>query len=92
MFLFDPDTGRASAAVGGNLLTALRTAAASAVSIKYPPRKGQRTGMIGAGHQAAFQMRTALRFGSFDRVIGWNIHPEMLPRLADARIGNGRPF
>ena len=28
VFLFDPDTGRVSAAVGGNLLTALRTAAA----------------------------------------------------------------
>ena len=32
VFLFDPDTGRVAAAVGGNLLTALRTAAASAVS------------------------------------------------------------
>ena len=31
VFLFDPDTGRATAAVGGNLLTALRTAAASAL-------------------------------------------------------------
>ena len=31
VFLFDPDTGRAKAMVGGNLLTALRTAAASSV-------------------------------------------------------------
>ncbi len=30
VFLFDPETGRPTAMVGGNLLTALRTAAASA--------------------------------------------------------------
>ncbi|MDB6179900.1 iminosuccinate reductase BhcD [Paracoccus fistulariae] len=93
VFLFDPDTGRVSAAVGGNLLTALRTAAASAVSIKYlAPEGASVLGMIGAGHQAAFQMRTALRFGSFDRVIGWNIHPEMLSRLADVASEMGVPF
>jgi len=35
VFLFDPDTGKARAMVGGNLLTALRTAAASSsISIK----------------------------------------------------------
>ena len=32
VFLFDPDTGQVRAMVGGNLLTALRTAAASSVS------------------------------------------------------------
>ena len=32
VFLFDPDSGRPTAMVGGNLLTALRTAAASALS------------------------------------------------------------
>lgn len=31
VFLFDPDTGRPTAMVGGNYLTAARTAAASAV-------------------------------------------------------------
>ena len=36
----DPDTGRVKAAVGGNLLTALRTAAASAVSIRYLAPQG----------------------------------------------------
>ncbi len=33
VMLFDPDSGRPVAMVGGNLLTALRTAAASALSI-----------------------------------------------------------
>ena len=70
VFLFDPDTGRVAAAVGGNLLTALRTAAASAVSIKYLAPKGAKVlGMIGAGHQSAFQMRAAASTHQFERVI-----------------------
>lgn len=93
VFLFDPDTGRVAAAVGGNLLTALRTAAASAVSIKHlAPSGAQVLGMIGAGHQSAFQMRAAARIGGFEKVIGWNPHPEMLTRLADTAADLGLPF
>ncbi|MCX8954819.1 ornithine cyclodeaminase family protein, partial [Ruegeria sp. NA] len=40
VFLFDPDTGKPSAMVGGNLLSALRTAAASSVSIMHLARAG----------------------------------------------------
>ena len=93
VFLFDPDTGRVEAAVGGNLLTALRTAAASAVSIKHLAPKGASVlGMIGAGHQSAFQMRAAARIGGFEKVVGWNPHPEMLTRLADTAADLGLPF
>ncbi|MBD9528302.1 iminosuccinate reductase BhcD [Paracoccus sp. PAR01] len=93
VFLFDADTGRVAAAVGGNLLTALRTAAASAVSIKYLAPKGAKVlGMIGAGHQSAFQMRAAARVHDFEKVIGWNPHPEMLTRLADTAVELGLPF
>lgn len=93
VFLFDPDTGRVQAAVGGNLLTALRTAAASAVSSKYLAPQGARVlGMIGAGHQSAFQLRAAVRFGAFDRVIGWNHRPDELTRLADICAGLDVPF
>lgn len=93
VFLFDPDTGKASAMVGGNLLTALRTAAASSVSIKHLARKDAKViGMIGAGHQATFQLRAALEQRDFDKVIGWNFHPEMLPNIEKVAAEAGLPF
>ena len=93
VFLFDPDSGRVKAMVGGNLLTALRTAAASAVSIQHLARPDAKVlGMIGAGHQAAFQLRAALEQRDFERVIAWNLHPEMLPRLGAVAEEAGLPF
>lgn len=93
IFLFDADTGMVRAMVGGNLLTALRTAAASSVSIRHLARKDSRVlGMVGAGHQAKFQLRAALKHGSFEKVIGWNLHPEMLPGLAEVAAEAGLPF
>lgn len=93
VFLFDPETGKPSAMVGGNLLTALRTAAASSVSIKHLARKDAKViGMIGAGHQATFQLRAALEQRAFEKVIGWNYHPEMLPNLAKIAEEASVPF
>ncbi|MGA1269106.1 MAG: iminosuccinate reductase BhcD [Gemmobacter sp.] len=91
--LFDPDTGRASALVGGNLLTALRTAAASALALDLLALPDARVlGMVGAGHQAAFQLRAAARVRRFERVVAWNYHPEMLPRLGAVAAELGLPF
>ncbi|MFQ3184846.1 MAG: alanine dehydrogenase [Alteromonas macleodii] len=93
VFLFDPDTGKVAAMVGGNLLTALRTAAASSVSIKHLARKDASVmGMIGAGHQAKFQLRHALETHNFEKVIGWNYHPEMLQSLAEVVAEFDLPF
>jgi ornithine cyclodeaminase len=93
VFLFDADTGRCRAVVGGNLLTALRTAAASAVSIKHLARREVKTiGMIGAGHQSAFQLRAALKQRPFELVLGWNIDTTMLDRLKDVALEVGLPF
>ena len=93
VFLFDPDTGKPSAIVGGNLLTALRTAAASSVSIKHLARsKAKVIGIIGAGHQPAFQLRAALEQLGFEKVIGWNYHPEMLPNIEKIANEAGVPF
>ena len=93
VFLFDPDTGRAKAMVGGNLLTALRTAAASSVSIAHLARKDAKViGMVGAGHQATFQLRAALEHRAFEKVIGWNYHPDMLPNIEKIATEAGLPF
>ena len=93
VFLFDPDTGMVKAMVGGNLLTALRTAAASSVSIKHLARDDAKViGMIGAGHQATFQLRAALEQRNFEKVIGWNYHPEMLPNIEKVATEAGVPF
>ncbi|WP_217360864.1 iminosuccinate reductase BhcD [Ruegeria sp. HKCCA5426] len=83
VFLFDPDTGQLSALVGGNYLTAVRTAASSAVSIAHLARQDSKVlGMVGAGHQSAFQLRAAAEQRAFEKVVAWNPHPDMLPRLA----------
>lgn len=93
VFLFDPDTGRVSAMVGGNYLTAARTAAASAVSIAHLARKDARVlGMVGAGHQAGFQLRAAAGQRNFEKVVAWNLHPEMLPNLAKVAAEISLPF
>jgi alanine dehydrogenase len=93
VFLFDPDTGRPYAMVGGNYLTAARTAAASSVSIAHLARPDARVlGMVGAGHQAGFQLRAAAKQRAFERVVAWNLHPEMLPGLGKVAEEIGLPF
>ena len=93
VYLFDPDSGRPTAMVGGNLLTALRTAAASALSIDRLARADARVlGIVGAGHQAGFQLRAAARVRNWDRVIAWNLHPDMLPKLGAVAAELGLPF
>lgn len=93
VFLFDPETGQPTAMVGGGLLTALRTAAASAISIDRLARRDARVlGMVGAGHQAGFQLRAAARVRNFERVVAWNLHPEMLTNLGAIAAELGLPF
>lgn len=93
VFLFNPDTGQLHALVGGNYLTAMRTAAASSVSIAHLSRKDSKVlGMVGAGHQAAFQLRAAAEQRSFEKVLAWNYHPEMLDSLARVAQEAGLSF
>ncbi|MGA0541849.1 iminosuccinate reductase BhcD [Neotabrizicola sp. VNH66] len=93
ILLFDADTGQIKAVIGGNLLTALRTAAASAVSIRHLARADAEViGMIGAGHQAPFQLRAALEQRRFRRVLGWNRDASKLAKLAAVAEEFGLPF
>ncbi|MEO1139044.1 MAG: iminosuccinate reductase BhcD [Pseudomonadota bacterium] len=93
VFLFDPDTGKLAALVGGNYLTAVRTAASSSVSIAHLARKDAKVlGMVGAGHQSGFQLRAAAEQRDFEKVIAWNPHPDMLPQLGAVAQDLGLPF
>ena len=93
VFLFDPDTGRLQALVGGNYLTAVRTAASSAVSIAQLSRPDSKVlGMVGAGHQSTFQLRAAVEQRDFEKVVAWNPHPDMLPKLGAVAAELGLPF
>lgn len=93
VFLFDPDTGMLQALVGGNYLTAVRTAASSSISIALLARKDAKVlGMVGAGHQAGFQLRAAAEQREFNKVVAWNYHPDMLPALGKVAEEVGLPF
>jgi alanine dehydrogenase len=93
VFLFNPDTGQLSALVGGNYLTAVRTAASSSVSIAHLARKDAKVlGMVGAGHQSQFQLRAAAEQRDFEKVVAWNPHPEMIPALGEVAKELGLDF
>ncbi len=93
IFLFNPDTGQLDALVGGNYLTAVRTAASSSVSIAHLARKDAKVlGMVGAGHQSAFQLRAAIEQRDFEKVVAWNFHPDMLPALGKVANECGLDF
>lgn len=93
VFLFDADTGKCSAIVGGNLLTALRTAAAAAVSVAHLARKDAEVlGIVGAGHQASFQLRAVAEQRDFKKVVAWNRSPEKLASLEQVARELGLPF
>lgn len=93
VILFDSDSGRPIASIAGNWLTAVRTAAASAVSIDLLSRADARVlGIVGAGFQSRFQLEAAVRRRDFERIVGWNFHAEMLPRLRETADSLGIPF
>ncbi len=93
IMLFDADTGKLRSVVGGNLLTALRTASAAAVSVAHLARKDAKVlGIVGAGHQATFQMQAVAEQRDFERVVAWNRTPEKLASLAKKAAEIGLPF
>jgi ornithine cyclodeaminase len=70
ILLFDCDSGAPLALVRGTWLTALRTAAASAISIRHLARPDATVlGILGAGGQAEFQVRAAMAQRAFSRLV-----------------------
>ena len=48
--------------------------------------------MVGAGHQSQFQLRAAAEQRDFEKVVAWNFHPDMLPKLGEVAAEIGLPF
>jgi ornithine cyclodeaminase/alanine dehydrogenase-like protein (mu-crystallin family) len=70
VFLLDPQTGRIRYAVAASTLNGWRTAAANAVAASVLARQDSRTlSVIGAGHQAEFEVRSLCERMNFERVL-----------------------
>jgi len=75
--LFDPETGRASAAVSANYLTGVRTGAASAIATKYLSRPDSSVlGIIGTGVQSVYQLLATPAVRPIRKVYAWDPSPE----------------
>ncbi|EPR43431.1 ornithine cyclodeaminase/mu-crystallin [Desulfovibrio sp. X2] len=82
--LLDPDTGYARALVAASHLTALRTAAADAVAVRRLARADSSTlAVIGAGHQAWFELLAIREVRPINKVIIVNRSREAAESFAD---------
>jgi alanine dehydrogenase len=70
--LFSQETGMPLCLMAATLLTAIRTGAASGVATRYMAREDARSvGLIGAGVQAAHQLRSVSRVRRIEQVTVW---------------------
>jgi alanine dehydrogenase len=77
-FLLDAKTGALRALLASSNLTALRTAAADGVAIRHLSRaESSVVGLVGAGHQAWYELQAACEVRPIKRALIWN-------RTADA--------
>ena len=81
--LFDPNTGVTSCIMDGTYITAVRTAAAAALSVRLLSRPGSRIAtVIGAGVQGQQHLRVLPLVRSFDRINVYSLHFEQAQQLA----------
>ncbi|HEY0648024.1 ornithine cyclodeaminase family protein [Phenylobacterium sp.] len=89
--LLDAETGYPRAVIGATALTALRTAAADGVAIRALARTdADVVGLVGAGHQAWFDLRAACAVRPIREVRVWNRNAERAEALAaraEAELG-----
>jgi ornithine cyclodeaminase len=82
--MFDPRDGRPSALLDGTAITALRTAAGSALSARLLAREDATTlAILGTGEQARSHVRAVTRVRPFTEVRIAGRDPEKARRLAD---------
>jgi alanine dehydrogenase len=93
ILLFDPETGMASALIGANYLTGVRTGAASAIATRYLARKDATTlSIIGAGVQSGYQLRATLAVRDLRMVVAWDPSAANLEKLGCEARALGIPF
>jgi ornithine cyclodeaminase/alanine dehydrogenase len=84
VILVDTKTGRCDAVLEGGVLTAFRTAAASAVATKYLAREDSRVlGLVGAGIEARSHLDALRIVRPVDEVLVWSRTPETAERFAE---------
>jgi len=84
VILFDPETGGPVCVVHAGEITAIRTAAASAVAIDALARKdARRLAILGYGEQAATHARAIGKVRSLESISIWGRSPERARSFAD---------
>ncbi len=82
--LLDGETGKPLALMDGKFITAMRTAATSAVATKFMAATGKtRLAIFGAGVQARFHIEAMLEVAEVERVLIASRSPEKAERLAE---------
>lgn len=91
VLLFDASNGRLLAIMDSMAVTALRTAAATAVAAKHLARASCQSALIcGCGGQALEQLRALAQVRRLERVFAYDLDPDKasaLSRLAESAIG-----
>jgi ornithine cyclodeaminase len=83
--LFDGQTGETRAILNAGAITAVRTAAVSAVATRLLAREGATTlAILGAGIQAQSHLEAMRAVHEFDRVVVWSRTPGRMPELEEA--------
>src|SRR5580692_1795449 len=84
VILFDPEIGAPVCVVHAGELTAIRTAAASAVATDALARKdSQRMALLGYGEQAGTHARAIQKIRDLESIVVWGRSPDRARRFAD---------
>ncbi len=90
--LFDGETGRLSAALDGDAITARRTAAASALAARHLARaEASELLVVGTGQLAAAVVRAQATVRSYGRISIWGRSPEKAAAIAAELAAEGYP-
>jgi len=92
MLLQDAASGRPLALLDSQVITVLRTAAATAVAVRHLARPGSRRALlVGAGRQAPAQVEALATVLRLEQLAVWDVQPASAERLAGHASSLGVP-